>query len=219
MPRTTLVVLHGHGDHPAALTTRVRDLPAVRAHGVEVLAEASPHGPDDAPAWFGHDRHGAPHRDELHASLAHLDAAVGALAAAGPVVVVGYSQGAALALTWALWPGRVSALPAALAVLAGFLPPGDLDLDPARAAGLALLALHGEDDEIVPLPLGRSVARLAERNGADVRFVETPGGHEVSDAMLRELDTWLDPRLDTWLDPSLDPRLDPRLDPSLDPPN
>lgn len=197
MPRTTVVVLHGHGDHPAGLTDRVRDLHAVRAHGVDVRSESSPHGPDDAPEWFGHDHHGAPHRDELDASLAHLDAAVGALAAHGPVVVVGYSQGAALALTWVLWPGRVSALPAALAALAGFLPPGDLDLDPARAAGLRLLALHGEDDEVVPLPLGRSVARLAERHGADVRFVETPGGHEVSDVMLRELDAWLD----TWLNP------------------
>jgi len=36
-----------------------------------------------------------------------------------------------------------------------------------------------DDDEVVPLPLGRSVARLLDRRGVPVTFVEQPVGHTL----------------------------------------
>ena len=45
-----------------------------------------------------------------------------------------------------------------------------------------MLIAHGRDDDVVPFPLGRSVARLLERQGHTVTFVARDTGHDPTRA-------------------------------------
>jgi phospholipase/carboxylesterase len=181
-----IVFLHGYDDDAgtwaAAAATMAPD-------GWTVVR---PTGPFATPAgrhsWFGADENGVPRPDEVRTALAAVAGHVRAAAAdrggpAGDVVLAGFSQGAALALLYALaddgeGPGG-RPRPAAVVAVAGWLP--DVDGVPATGATLAtdrLLIAHGRNDEVVPFPLGRSVARLLERQGHAVTFVAEDAEHD-----------------------------------------
>ena len=57
--------------------------------------------------------------------------------------------------------------------------------------GLPTLVVLGEDDEVVPLPLGRSAARHLERSGVDVTWRAHEVGHELTPEVLADVATWL----------------------------
>ena len=54
-----------------------------------------------------------------------------------------------------------------------------------------MLVVHGTDDEVVTVQQGRSAARLLERNGITVTYVELPGGHHLGDAADARVAAWL----------------------------
>ncbi len=104
--------------------------------------------------------------------------------------MVGFSQGAALAYTYALLnPGQVTAL----AGLSGFLPEGAGLL----AAGQPLLDMpvfmtHGSLDELVPLERARQAQRILEQAGAYVSFCEDEVGHRLSASCFRNLEIFFE---------------------------
>ncbi len=92
--------------------------------------------------------------------------------------LVGFSQGAALAITMAIvHPERVSSL----AVLSGFLPDGaSAWLKPGLLNGLPVFVAHGTQDERVPVERARAAVAQLEGAGARVTYCEDNVGHKLS---------------------------------------
>jgi phospholipase/carboxylesterase len=100
------------------------------------------------------------------------------------VVLMGFSQGAALALAGVAF-GQLA--PSALVVMAGLLPRGDLPAWP----GAPVYWGHGLRDELVPVERARrDVARL-EQAGAPVTYCEANVGHKLGPECLKGLRRWL----------------------------
>jgi phospholipase/carboxylesterase len=189
-----LVFLHGYDDDAD------RWRPAAEAMAPAGCVVERPTGPVRTPtgaAWFGDDGDGLPLPGEVRAALdavaGHVRAAAGRHGAApAEVALAGFSQGAAVALLYALHPDLpASDAPGAVVAVSGWLPEVDgippPDGVPRRTR---LLVAHGTDDDVVPLPLGRSVARLLERRGHDITFVEREAGHDP-DPFAADVRDWL----------------------------
>lgn len=100
------------------------------------------------------------------------------------LVIMGFSQGAALALA-SVALGQLA--PSAIVSMAGLLPPGDLSAWP----GVPVFWGHGLRDELVPIERARrDVARL-EHAGATVTYCETDVGHKLGAECLKGLRGWL----------------------------
>ena len=107
-----------------------------------------------------------------------------------PVVLVGFSGGAAFAGGLVLDdPARY----AGAAILYGTLPfDAGVPTTPARLTGLPVLVAQGDDDTVIPRELlDRTWDYLRADAGADTRSVRGPGGHGLSQAALAEVDSWL----------------------------
>jgi phospholipase/carboxylesterase len=176
---SVLVFLHGHDDDADRWRTAAE---AMAPDGWVVERPTGPLAGPGGASWFGHDDDGLPVPGQVHAAL---DAVAGQVRAAADrrgvtpadVVLAGFSQGGAVALLHALRPAdpplaAVVAIAAWLPDVEGLVPgPGPLGTD-------RLLIAHGAEDDVVPLPMGRSVARLLQRFGHDVTFVEGPAAHD-----------------------------------------
>lgn len=183
-PPATLILLHGHDDDPDAAVPLARSMAGV-AWNVVV-----PHGPvatgDGRRAWWRSDDDGAPVDADVAEAVAIVDDVVRRHAGVTPVVLGGFSQGGALALVLALrasTPGDLDDAVAGAFAVGAWLPDlVGLEPDLARTAEqrLPVLVGHGEDDEAVPLMLGRSAARLLDRAGVPVTYVQLEVGHELA---------------------------------------
>ena len=183
-----VVFLHGHGDRPDEyVRSAAQFLPA----GAELVVPAGPVAVGDGTlAWFAPDPDGGPDPAQLTAALDAVSTIVdSACATFGTtperVVVGGFSQGGAVALAWALRAGSLgrgrTPRVAGVFCVAGWLPDADgLDLDLAHAVDTPFLVAHGDDDEMVPLPMGRSVVRVLERSDWSVTFAGGEHGHELA---------------------------------------
>ncbi len=105
---------------------------------------------------------------------------------------VGWSQGAAtaLALTLRSGPGLRPPIVIALAPWLPHEPDIAWDFGAAAAAGLRVLLVHGRDDDVVAVELGRSAHRVLERSGVDVTWIEIDAGHDLA-ALLEVVPGWL----------------------------
>jgi phospholipase/carboxylesterase len=103
-----------------------------------------------------------------------------------PFVLMGFSQGAAVALACAT---RLVTPPAGLAILAGFAP-GDLSLAPF--AGMPIYWSHGLQDRLVPIDRARRDIEALRLAGAPVVFCEADVGHKVGVECVRGLKQWLE---------------------------
>lgn len=104
---------------------------------------------------------------------------------AGPITVLGFSQGVATATRWVV---HGAMRPARLVLWGDFTPP---DLDLARAAevleGIDVVAVRGNEDRALSPRLAEEEAvRLAEA-GIRVRTIRYPGGHDIDEATLAAL--------------------------------
>jgi predicted esterase len=188
-----VLVLPGYGDRPELVSSR---LDLIDPDGDWFVAVAAPvaEGPD-GPMWYLVDEDG-PHLAGLARAVASVSVGLDVVAAeAGversEVVLVGYSQGGALALATALDPSSGPPPPAA-AMLAGYLvnrDDGDLAFE--RVAGRPVLVGHGADDHVVETMRGRSAAKVLHRKGALVTWSEVVGGHRFGPDLLGPLRTWL----------------------------
>lgn len=102
-----------------------------------------------------------------------------------PIDLMGFSQGAAMALTFTLlFPERVNRL----VILAGFLPNGGKKaLRPGLLSGKACFLAHGYDDEIVPLERAKECIEALETTGARVITCLDNVGHRVSTRCLHAM--------------------------------
>ena len=107
------------------------------------------------------------------------------LAAAGdePVVVLGFSQGAAMALE--------AAMPrpcAAVIACSGYPHPG-WSLD--EPVVVPLLVLHGQDDQVVPVAAAEAIATMVRSAGGRVDCQVLSGGHTISQEALQHMARFL----------------------------
>jgi phospholipase/carboxylesterase len=110
-------------------------------------------------------------------------------AQAGQMIVIGFSQGAALACAFTLqFPAQVGAL----VLLSGFIPQlADSIKAEQPLRDKAVLVAHGIQDPLLPLALAERGVLSLEELGAHVELCETSLGHKVGAECLRVLQEWL----------------------------
>ena len=196
-----LVMLHGYGSDEADLLG-LADLLDPR---LRVLSLRAPIPLDmGGYAWFPLEIAGegvAGDYEEAERSLAqlagHLDAVLAEQGhGAGETLVLGFSQGGAMALELLL--ARPEAV-AGVAFLSGLWSKQRMPGDPARRAavkGKPVLQTHGTGDPLIPLADARATRGLLEELEVDLTWREYPMGHQIDEDCLRDLIVWLEERLE-----------------------
>ena len=106
----------------------------------------------------------------------------------GKVAVVGFSQGALMALDVGL---RLATPPAAIVVMSGGIEEGDLpDLDSRR--NQRILIVHGTEDDMIPVVYARRTRRTLESRGLNPEYHEFDMGHWVTEESMAVVKTFLD---------------------------
>jgi len=185
-----VVILHGHADEPADARAWARRM---APPGWEVVAPGAPRDDRGERSWFRSGARGA-EVASLQASVDRVAELVDDLRgpAGRPVALIGFSQGAAVALS----VGAGGAQPDAVVSICGFLPEtGDnRPLRPDVRSGPrhpATLFVAGSNDEVVPPFFSEdAIAALsAVGAGAALRVVES--GHELTPELGELVHDWL----------------------------
>lgn len=191
-PNAPLVVLlHGRGSDEADIIGIADHLPA----GAAYAAVRAPIAEGGGYAWFANRGIGRPVAESLADTMSWFRTWLDEVAPAGrPVVLVGFSGGAAFA------GGLLLADPAryaGAAILYGTLPfDAGVPTTPARLDGARVLLLHGDQDVVIPRELlERTWRYLTGDSGAAVTAVRDPGGHGLSSTAVVELQQWLGDRI------------------------
>jgi phospholipase/carboxylesterase len=105
-----------------------------------------------------------------------------------PLDLMGFSQGAALSLSFLLThPDRVRTV----AALSGFLPDSTPALlHPHRLDKKQIFIAHGTEDDVIPVERARIAAELLGAAGAEVTYCEDAIGHKVSAPCLSALENF-----------------------------
>lgn len=104
------------------------------------------------------------------------------------VSLCGFSQGAALAYSFALaFPRLVSQI----ACLAGYLPDfTPLDFSSNHLQDLSIFVAHGTNDQTIAVESARSAVDRLAALGAHVDYCEAPVGHKVSASCLTKMEAF-----------------------------
>ena len=198
-PPPLVVLLHGLGADEADLFGLA---PALDRRFLVVSARAPREAQPMGFAWYDIDWFRTPPRVdgaqalEARGLLARFlgEAVEGYGADPSRVWLVGFSQGASMALGLALaHPGRVRGVAAHSGrIVPAFLPAAP----PPGLAGLPVLWQHGRADAVVPVSWGREARELLPPLGVRLDYREYDLGHEIGDRSLRDLAGWLAARLD-----------------------
>ena len=182
-----VVLLHGRGSNEREIAGLADVLPIGPAY-------AAVRGPidlgGDGYAWFENRGIGRPQAESLRAQLDWFWRWIDELADDRPVVVVGFSGGAAFAGALALdRPGRL----AGVAVLYGTMPfDAGLSTDADQLDGLAVFHAQATDDTVIPRELlERTWTYLSGDAGAIAVTHRHEGGHEISQSILPSLRQWI----------------------------
>jgi phospholipase/carboxylesterase len=191
----TLVLLHGYGADESDLLPIAHELdPRLRA--VSLQGPLSLGGP--MRAWFNltQDARGISFDpDEARTGLRAATEAVEEIAGKSPrPFLLGFSQGAAMALGVLLTRPDLTAGVISLSGVPPVLEPKDLA--PAeKLKGLPVFAAHGTRDTLLPIQLGRTVRDELQRLGLDVTWREYDMGHMVVPHEIADAQAWLAARL------------------------
>lgn len=182
-----VVLLHGRGSDEREIATLAGHLPA----GPAYAAVRAPIAEGGGFAWFANRGIGRPVAESLAETMAWFRNWLDEVAPAGrPVVLVGFSGGAAFAGGLMLAePGRF----AGAAILYGTLPfDAGVPVEKDRLAGVPVFVAQGEADTVIPRELlDRTWAYLHGDSGADVTSRRDPGGHGITVSTLEELGAWI----------------------------
>jgi len=188
-----LVLFHGRGADEHDLFPLLDALDPERR-----MVGATPRGPLSLPPggahWYALAGIPTPDRETFLASYAAASEWVdGFLAEHGlehdRLVLGGFSQGGVMTYSVGLGAGRPRT--AALTVFSSFVPTvAGFELD--LSSPLPPVALgHGTLDPVIEVEWGRRARGLLESAGAEVLYRETPMGHQLDPAFVREVAQWL----------------------------
>jgi phospholipase/carboxylesterase len=191
-PQAPLVVLlHGRGADEAGILGLAQALPA----GAAYAAVRAPIAEGGGFAWFANRGIGRPIAESLGATMDWFRAWLDGVAPVGrPVVLVGFSGGAAFAGGLLLDdPARF----AGAAILYGTLPfEAGVPVTPARLAGVPVFVAQGDHDTVIPRELlDRTWDYLLGESAASTTARRDPVGHGISPEALAALGDWLRQRL------------------------
>lgn len=189
--RPLVVLLHGRGADESGIIGLAQHLPS----GPSYAAVRAPISEGGGYAWFANRGIGRPIAESLADTMAWFRAWLDEVAPAGrPVVLVGFSGGAAFAGGLVLSdPARF----AGAAILYGTLPfDAGVPVTPARLAGVPVFVAQGETDTVIPRDLlDRTWAYLLGDAGAPAYARRDPGGHGITAETVSELGGWIAERL------------------------
>ncbi|MCB0996967.1 MAG: hypothetical protein KDB21_17860 [Acidimicrobiales bacterium] len=182
-----VVLLHGRGADEADIVALADHLPA----GPAYAAVRAPISEGGGYAWFANRGIGRPIAESLADTMAWFRTWLDTVAPAGrPVVLVGFSGGAAFAGGLILDnPDRY----AGAAILYGTLPfDAGVPTTAGRLDGLPVLVAHGDADTVIPRDLlERTWTYLHGDAGSTTTGVRDPGGHGLSVSVVTQLSLWL----------------------------
>lgn len=187
-PEAPLVVLlHGRGSHEQEIIGLAAHLPA----GPEYAAVRAPIAEGGGYAWFANRGIGRPVAESLRSTMDWFHGWLDDVAPAGrPVVLVGFSGGAAFAGGLVLdeptrWAGA--------AILHGTLPfDAGLATEPGQLASLPVFVAQGDADHVIPRELlDRTWDYALHESGADAVGHRHPGGHQLTAGTVAELGRWI----------------------------
>lgn len=187
-PKAPLVVLlHGRGSNERDILGLAGALP----EGAAYAAVRAPIAEGGGYAWFANRGIGRPVAESLAGTMAWFRTWLDGAAPAGrPVVLVGFSGGAAFAGGLLLSdPGRY----AGAAILYGTLPfDAGVPVTPGLLDGTPVFVAQGEQDRVIPAELlDRTWRYLRGESSAAARSRRDPGGHGISARTLAELGSWI----------------------------
>lgn len=178
-----VVLLHGRGSDAPEILSLAAHLPT----GPAYAAVRAPIAEGGGYAWFANRGIGRPVAESLRATMDWFRDWLDPVAPAGrPVVLVGFSGGAAFAGGLILDdPGRY----AGAAILYGTLPwDAGVPTTPGLLADLPVLVAQGDADHVIPRELlDRTWSWLLEESGAPVDAHRDAGGHGLTPAALQRL--------------------------------
>ena len=183
-----VVLLHGRGADERSILSLVPHLPT----GPAYAAVRAPISEGGGYAWFANRGIGRPVTESLDATMTWFRAWLDDAAPAGrPVVIVGFSGGAAFA------GGLVLSDPhryAGAAVLNGTLPfDAGVPVEAGRLEGTTVFLARGQADTVIPRELlDRTWSYLHEQSGADLTAHLDPGGHALTAGTVEALHAWLE---------------------------
>jgi phospholipase/carboxylesterase len=186
-----VVLMHGRGSNEREILSLAPHLP----DGASYAAVRAPIGEGGGYAWFANRGVGRPVAESLAETMAWFRAWLDDVAPAGrPVVLVGFSGGAAFA------GGLVLADPSrytAAAILHGTLPfDAGVSVEPGRLAHLPVFVAQGEADQVIPAELlARTWDYLLGESGAPATAHRDAGGHGLTAGTAAALHAWLAHRL------------------------
>jgi phospholipase/carboxylesterase len=149
---------------------------------------------DGGYTWYDIGALGAPEPNMFRESSERLDQFVTDARQRYPIhpeklVLLGFSMGAAMALTYALSHPDV---PCGVIAHSGYLPEQThLTYAWDRLATCKFMITHGVDDPVIPVFLARRLKDLFVPSNATVRYREYAGGHEITPVMLADAEEFL----------------------------
>jgi phospholipase/carboxylesterase len=187
-----VVLLHGRGSHERDIIGLSQHLPT----GPTYAAVRAPIAEGGGYAWFANRGIGRPVAKSLAETMGWFRGWLDEIAPAGrPVVLVGFSGGAAFAGGLLLSdPARF----AGAAILYGTLPfDAGVPVAPAGVAGVPVFVAQGEADTVIPRELlDRTWSYLVTESAAPAYARRDPGGHGLTAETVAELSGWIGERLD-----------------------
>lgn len=184
-----VVMVHGLYGDENSMWAFERTLP----RGAVIVSPRAPLEAGSGYSWFAEDRSsrgGSSFDDGLEALrefVARLPEAYGV--DGSRVVLVGFSQGAAMGYALAL---SQPAMVRGLAALAGFVPaPARQGITPGRLSGKPVFIAHGAEDPTLSIEEARQAREAMALAGAEITYGEYEVGHKLNMPGMRDLTAWL----------------------------
>lgn len=202
-PEACVIWLHGLGATADDFISLIPQLNLPENHAIRFVFPQAPTQPvtinngEAMPSWFDilglglkseQDESGIRDAEALLTSL--IDAQIDDGIASDKIVLIGYSQGGALALHTGL---RFQQKLAGIVALSSYLPIADFleDENSAINYGLPVFVAHGKKDAVLPIEAAEITCRYLRDLDYVVEERVYPMGHEVCLAEINDLSVWL----------------------------
>lgn len=180
-----LVLLHGWGADAHDLL----DLgPLLVGPGVDVVALQAPwpHPAGQGRQWYDLQQPNWPELPAARKALQHRLEALGRELPLQQTILLGFSQGAAMALD--VGTGADDLALAGLIGCSGYPHP---DWAPQTAIKTSILLTHGEQDPVVPYRASEELQRQLQSAGHRVELLGFPGGHTIDEGLFASIQSFI----------------------------